>query len=196
MHQSKLLAKLALSLYVIFFVNIANAHYVLGQPEYILDAGAKNPSGMRLLLEIDGHTIDYRVYPAVPKPFEPINISLSLLNKNTQLVYPGNVTFLLSQKNFLNVTERILASVSQDNNLFNLEFIAPDDGHYFLAAEFTTTEPHTIDFPLQVGNPSAIGAVAIAAFILIGVLLCVHFLQKKYAQDSKKPKPDSTEPEV
>jgi len=82
--------------------------------------------------------------------------------------------------------KNIWASSGRMINVYRQGFIFQNEGNYIITAEFESGgEPYVIDFPLRIGEPSPVGPIAIAAFVLISVLIGVSVAQRNKMQRLK-----------
>ncbi len=173
----------------------AYAHHVLGRPAYSLNEDSNTPPSMQVETQIGDFSINYMVYPAFPKAGERGRINLYASNLDTGKSFTGTVRFKVRDDSWFASEEEVLGSQQPDDFVFRQGFVFSQDGDYIITAEFESNgEPYVIDFPLRVGELTAIGPLGIAVAVILLSLVGVSVLQrrKKLGSRVRKAKQEET----
>jgi len=163
-----------------FFTVTVQAHHVLGRPSYSLGEDSNTPPSMQVETQIGDFYVTYMAFPAFPKPNEQGRVNLYASRIDNGSPFDGKVTFKVRDDSWFSKTTEILGVQDIDEVVYRQGFIFKNDGDYIITAEFESGgEPYIIDFPLRIGEPSAVGPIGITVAILIFVLLMVNILQRK-----------------
>jgi hypothetical protein len=158
----------------------ASAHHVLGRPAYSLNEDSNTPPSMQVETQIGDFSINYMVYPAFPKAGERGRINLYASNLDTGKSFTGTVRFKVRDDSWFASEEEVLGSQQPDDFVFRQGFVFSQDGDYIITAEFESNgEPYVIDFPLRVGELTAIGPLGIAVAVILLSLVGVSVLQRR-----------------
>ena len=173
----------------------ASAHHVLGRPAYSLNEDSNTPPSMQVETQVGDYSINYMVFPAFPKAGERGRINLYASNLDTGKSFEGTVRFKVRDDSWFAGDEEILGTQQADDFVFRQGFVFNQDGDYIITAEFESGgEPYIIDFPLRVGELTAIGPLGIAVAVILLSLVGVSVLQrrKKLGSRVRKAKQEET----
>lgn len=158
----------------------ASAHHVLGRPAYSLNEDSNTPPSMQVETQVGDFSINYMVYPAFPKAGERGRINLYASTLDTGESFNGTVRFTVRDDSWFAAEEEVLGTQQPDDFVFRQGFVFNEDGDYIITAEFESGgEPYIIDFPLRVGELSAVGPPGIAVAIILLTLVAVSVLQRR-----------------
>lgn len=158
----------------------ASAHHVLGRPAYSLNEDSNTPPSMQIETQVGDFSINYMVYPAFPKAGERGRINLYASNLDTGQSFSGKVKFKVRDDSWFGGEEEVIGIQMPDDFVFRQGFVFNQDGDYIITAEFEANgEPYVIDFPLRVGELSAIGPPGIAVAVILLSLVGVSVLQRR-----------------
>lgn len=156
------------------------AHHVLGRPAYALNEDSNTPPSMQVETQIGDYFINYMVYPAFPRPNEPGRINLYASRIDNGRPFDGDITFKVRDAGWFSGASETLGRQVIDDNVYRQGFEFSNNGDYIISAEFEANgEPYTIDFPLRVGPPSAIGPLGITIAVIISILIGVSIIQRR-----------------
>ena len=162
------------------FVLPAYAHHVLGRPSYSLGEDSNTPPSLQVETQIGDFYVTYMAFPAFPKPNEQGRVNLYASRIDNGLPFDGKVTFKVQDDSWFSNKVEILGVQDIDEVVYRQGFIFKNEGDYVITAEFESGgEPYTIDFPLRIGEPIAVGPIGITVAVLVFVLLVVNILQRK-----------------
>ena len=167
---------------MLFFSGIVavQAHHVLGRPAYSLSADSNTPPSMQVETQIGEYFVTYMAFPAFPKPNEQGRVNLYASRIDNGLPFDGEVTFKVRDDRWFADDAELLGVQPVDDSVYRQGFVFSKDGNYIITAEFESGgEPYSIDFPLRIGEPSAIGPIGITLTTLVSVLLMVNIVQRK-----------------
>ena len=163
-----------------FGIVAAQAHHVLGRPSYSLGEDSNTPPSLQVETQIGDFYVTYMAFPAFPKPNEQGRVNLYASRIDNGLPFDGKVTFKVRDDSWFANEVETLGVQDIDEVVYRQGFIFKDEGDYIITAEFESGgEPYTIDFPLRIGEPLAVGPIGITVAILVFVLLAVNILQRK-----------------
>ena len=158
----------------------AYAHHVLGRPSYSLGEDSNTPPSLQVETQIGDFYVTYMAFPAFPKPNEQGRVNLYASRIDNGLPFDGKVTFKVQDDSWFSNKVEILGVQDIDEVVYRQGFIFKNEGDYVITAEFESGgEPYTIDFPLRIGEPVAVGPIGITVAILVFVLVAVNILQRK-----------------
>jgi hypothetical protein len=158
----------------------ASAHHVLGRPAYSLNEDSNTPPSMQVETQIGDFSINYMVFPAFPKAGERGRINLYASNLDSGESFTGTVRFKVRDDSWFASEEEVLGTQQPDDFVFRQGFVFSQDGDYIITAEFESNgEPYVIDFPLRVGELTAIGPLGIAVAVILLSLVGVSVLQRR-----------------
>lgn len=182
------------SLLSIMLMNIVYAHHVLGRPAYSLGADSNTPPSMQIETQIGEYFVTYMAFPAFPKPNQRGRVNLYASRIDNGNTFDGEVTFKVRDDSWFSSKEELLGSQNIDDGVYRQGFIFSEAGSYIITAEFHSDgEPYFIDFPLQIGEPDAIGPLGITVVILILVIVGVNITQRRRMQRIKAQQHHSDE---
>jgi hypothetical protein len=162
------------------------AHHVLGRPSYSLNEDSTTPPSMQVETQMGEYYITYMVFPAFPSPNQPGRVNLYASRIDNGNPFLGQVTFKVRDDSWFNSKEELLGVQEVDDNVFRQGFEFRDAGKYIIRAEFVSdNEPYQIDFPLQIGNASAMGPIGFAIGLILIALVTVNLLQRKKITNAK-----------
>ncbi len=172
-------------------VDFAAAHHVLGRPAYSLNEDSNTPPSMQAEVQIGDYLVTYMVFPAFPRPKQPgrINLYASRLDDGTP--YQGEVTFRVRAQSWFswlglgNKSEKLGKQRPYDN-VFRQRYSFHKAGDYIVSAEFQVDgEPYTVDFPLRIGAPPAVGPIGVVVGLVMVVLIGVSIVQRRRSMTGK-----------
>ncbi len=156
------------------------AHHVLGRPSYSLSEGSNTPPSMQVETEIGNYFVTYMVFPAFPKANVAGRVNLYISHIDKGVAYDGEVTFKVRNESWFSNYEEVLGIQLIDDAVYRQGFVFHKDGNYIITAEFVSEgEPYTIDFPLQIGQPFAIGPLGLVVLLIAGALISVNVVQRR-----------------
>ncbi|WP_126456963.1 hypothetical protein [Sulfuriflexus mobilis] len=156
------------------------AHHVLGRPAYSLSADSNTPPSMQVETQIGEFFVTYMAFPAFPKPNEQGRVNLYASRIDNGVPFDGKVTFKVRDDSWFSADEETLGIQAIDDNVYRQGFVFNKEGNYIITAEFASGgEPYTIDFPLRIGEPAAVGPIGITLAVLVSVLVIVNVVQRK-----------------
>ena len=162
------------------------AHHVLGRPSYSLNEGSTTPPSMQVETQIGDYYVTYMVFPAFPVPNEPGRVNLYASRIDNGEPFQGEVTFKVRDDSWFSDKEEMLGVQAVDDNVFRQGFEFHNSGSYIIRAEFESGgEPYLIDFPLQIGNASAMGPIGFTVGLILFALIAVNFIQRKKLANAK-----------
>lgn len=164
----------------------AQAHHVLGRPSYSLNEDSTTPPSMQVETQIGDYYVTYMVFPAFPSPNQPGRVNLYASRIDNGEPFQGQVIFKVRDDSWFSDKEEVLGVQEVDDNVFRQGFEFRDAGSYIIRAEFESGgEPYQIDFPLQIGNASALGPIGFAVSLILFALIAVNFIQRKKLANAK-----------
>ncbi|MDH5180098.1 MAG: hypothetical protein OEZ39_18835 [Gammaproteobacteria bacterium] len=158
------------------------AHHVLGRPSYSLGEDSNTPPSMQVETQIGEYYVTYMAFPAFPKPNEPGRLNLYAKRIDNGKSFPGQVTFKVLDDNWFSSKEELLGTQAPDDSVFRQGFVFSKEGDYIIRAEFQDKEPYIIDFPLRIGEPSAIGPLGLTVGLIVVILISVNLTQRRRMQ--------------
>lgn len=178
--------KLLIILLCLSYFSIVQAHHVLGRPSYSLGADSNTPPSMQVETQIGEYYVTYMAFPAFPKPNESGRVNLYASRIDNGNTFEGEVTFKVKDDSWFSSKEETLGTQEIDDGVYRQGFIFNKAGNYIVTAEFKSGgEPYIIDFPLRIGNPSSIGPIGLAVFIIILAIVGVNITQRQRLQRMK-----------
>ncbi len=187
----KLKLSILLAILILSPVEFAAAHHVLGRPASSLSEDSNTPPGLQIETRIGDFLVTYMAYPAFPKPGQPGRINLYITGAGDGAAFQGDVTFKArgdTWRSWLGIGAApvILGAQPVDDNVFRQRYLIEEAGDYIVTAEFEADgEFHSVDFPLRIGEPSWLGPIGIAVFLLAIMLLFVNMVQRRRAMTGK-----------
>jgi hypothetical protein len=164
----------------VFSVDYAYSHHVLGRPAYSLSEDTTTPPSMAVEAQIGDYFVTYMVFPAFPKPGEAGRVNLYASRISDGAVFDGEVSFYVRDDSLFSDAQELLGVQVIDDGVYRQGYVISDTGSYIVRAEFEENgEPYVIDFPLQIGEKSALGPLGIAVGIVVAALLGVNFISRK-----------------
>jgi hypothetical protein len=160
----------------------SSAHHVLGRPAYSLNEDSNTPPSMAVETQIGDYFITYMIFPAFPKPGERGRINLYATRVDNGAIFNGEIAFSVRDDGWLTDDKNAESIGTQviDDGVYRQGFVVNQRGSYIIRASFDANgEPYDVDFPLQIGNVSAMGPVGITVTLLLAILLGVNLLQRK-----------------
>jgi hypothetical protein len=162
------------------------AHHVLGRPSYSLNEDSTTPPSMQVETQIGEYYVTYMVFPAFPEPDKPGRVNLYASRIDNGEPFQGEVSFKVLDDSIFSNDEELLGVQPVDDNVFRQGFEFQQAGDYIVRAEFESGgEPYLIDFPLQIGQPAAIGPIGLSVTVIVVVLVLVNLIQRKRLVSSK-----------
>ncbi len=156
------------------------SHHVLGRPSYNLNEDSNTPPSMQVETQIGDYFVNYMVYPAFPRPGEPGRINLYVTRLDGSAPFRGRVTFKVRDDRWFGGREEVIGVQDPDDSVFRQGFVFNEEGDYIITAEFESDgQPYTIDFPLRIGQPAAVGPLGIAVGVVVLLLVTVTLLQRR-----------------
>jgi len=126
------------------------------------------------------------VYPAFPEPGKQGRLNLYATHRDSGKPFDGEVTFLIRDDRWFGGHRETLGMQNIDDGVYRQGFQINEAGKYLISASFHADgEPYTIDFPLKIGQDSAIGPIGIAVIVVFSVLVLVNIAQRKRLQRGK-----------
>ena len=173
-----------LGLLAVFFSQWVYAHHVLGRPAYSLNEDSNTPPSMAVETQIGEFFITYMVFPAFPKAEEPGRVNLYATRIDDGRVFDGEISFSVHDGGWLSFLRKgqqeYLGRQRIDDGVYRQGFVFAEEGSYVIRAFFEAEgEPYSIDFPLQVGEPSPVGVVGFVVALLALILLGANLMQGK-----------------
>lgn len=165
----------------------SHGHHVLGRPAYSLNEDSTTPPSMQVETQIGSYYVTYMVFPAFPSPNQPGRVNLYASRIADGAPFQGEVTFTVRNDNLLfEGEEEVLGTQPPDDNVFRQGFEFKQAGKYIIRAQFMAGgEPYLIDFPLQIGEASAMGPIGLTIGVIAFILLAVNLLQRKRLTTAK-----------
>ena len=161
-------------------ISTVQAHHVLGRPSYSLGDDSNTPPSLQVETQIGDYYVTYMAFPAFPKPNEQGRVNLYATRIDNGIPFDGEVTFKVRDDSWFASKEEILGVQKIDDNVYRQGFVFKNEGNYLVTAEFKSAgEPYSIDFPLRIGEPAAVGPIGITVAVLILILIVVNILQRK-----------------
>jgi len=162
------------------------AHHVLGRPSYSLNEDSTTPPSMQVETQVGDYYVTYMVFPAFPSPNQPGRVNLYASRIDNGDPFQGDVIFKVRDDGWFSNEEEILGIQPPDDNVYRQGFEFREAGNYIIRAEFESGgEPYQIDFPLQIGEPAALGPIGLAVGVILFVILIVNLLQRKRLTNAK-----------
>jgi len=156
------------------------AHHVLGRPAYSLSADSNTPPSLQVETQIGNYYVTYMAFPAFPKANENGRVNLYASHIDSGKPFNGQVTFKVRNDSWFSRDEEVLGVQAIDDNVYRQGFVFSKDGDYIITAEFNENgEPYTIDFPLRIGEPLAVGPLGLLVALIAAVLVGVNLLQRR-----------------
>ena len=148
---------------------------------------------MQVETQIGSFYVTYMVFPAFPSPKEPGRVNLYVTRIDNGKPYTGQIIFKVRDDSWFSSREEILGIQNVDDNVFRQGFEFSDSGKYIIRAEFESGgEPYQIDFPLQIGDPPALGPIGLTVSLIMIVIVGVNLLQRKRLTIAKISKAHSS----
>ena len=158
----------------------ASAHHVLGKPAYNLNEDSSTSPSMQVETQLGDFSVIYMVFPAFPKPGEPGRVNLYASRIDNGAVYDGEVTFYVMNDSLFSDKPELLGVQFIDDGVYRQGYEISDAGSYIVRAEFSEEgEPYAVDFPLQVGEKSAVGPLGVTVTLVAVALIGVNLLNRK-----------------
>ena len=166
---------------LLFFFDNAFAHHVLGRPAYSLNEDSNTPPSMQVETQIGDYFLTYMVFPAFPKPGENGRVNVYASRIDNGDTFDGEMTFTVRNDHWLDdADEEVIGTQKMYDGVFRQGFVFKENGNYIITAKFESSgEPYVIDFPLQIGERSAMGPVGLAIAVIVLALISVNILQRK-----------------
>ena len=144
------------------------------------------------------------VFPAFPQPNENGRVNVYATRIDNGKTFDGEVSFLVrnnSWKNwFSEAPEEVIGTQLIDDGVYRQGFVFEEKGDYIIQAKFVSDgQDYAIDFPLQIGDTSALGPIGITITLLMILLIGVNIIKRKTfqranAQKERSEKPSNNEP--
>lgn len=167
-------------------LQVSWAHHVLGRPSYSLGEDSNTPPSMEIETQIGSYYITFMAFPAFPKPEQQGRVNLYATRIDNGLSFPGEVTFKVRDDSWFSSEQEVLGTQAPDDGVHRQGFIFSKAGNYIVSAQFESEgEPYTIDFPLRIGSPAAIGPIGITIGLIAIVLVGVNVIQRRRLQRLK-----------
>lgn len=179
--------RVLLSLVCMLPVLPAHAHHILGKPAY--NTGGENsgtPPSMQVETQMGDYLVNMMVFPAFPKPGEQGRFHLYAARIDNGQSFQGKVTFKVRDDKWFASEGEVLGTHEIDDMVYRQGFKFARAGNYIVTAEFHSDgQPYTIDLPLQIGEPSNLMPIVVAAGAIIFVLVSVRFAQRRRRTNPK-----------
>lgn len=169
----------------------AVAHHVLGRPAYALNEDSNTPPALQVETWIGDFNVNYMVFPAFPRPFEPGRVNLYVTAIDGGKAFDGRVRFTIRDDSWaawagFGRPEETLGVQSPDDVVFRQGFLFNESGNYIITARFeANSEPYAVDFPLRVGAPPVLGPLGVTFGIIFAVLAGVSIVQRRRIMTGK-----------
>ena len=168
---------------VLLYITNISAHHVLGRPAYSLNEDSNTPPSMQIEVQIGDYLITMMAFPAFPKPNQAGRLNLYASRLDNGKPYTGQVTFYVLDNHWFSDQKETLGTQIVDDFVFRQGFLFKNEGKYIIRAMFEAdNQPYTVDFPLQVGQPSPLGLIGSIVIFFILLLGTVRWLQHKRLQ--------------
>ena len=178
---------------VLLYSSPSYAHHVLGRPSYSLNEDSTTPPSMQVETQIGNFYVTYMVFPAFPSPKEPGRVNLYASRIDNGEPFIGEITFKVRDDSWFSKREELLGIQSIDDNVYRQGFEFSEAGKYIIRAEFESGgDPYQIDFPLQIGEPPALGPIGLTVSVIMIVIFGVNLLQRKRLTRAKISKAHSS----
>jgi len=178
--MSSKLNKFLLALISLIYMNNLLAHHVLGRPSYSLGEDSTTPPSMQVETQIGQYFVTYMVFPAFPKAGQNGRVNLYATHMSSGKAFNGEVTFKVKDDKWFGAKTEILGKQKIDDGVYRQGFVFRQDGDYIISAFFIADgEPYNIDFPLRVGQTSAIGPIGLTVLAVFALLIIVNIIQRK-----------------
>lgn len=160
---------------------LVQAHHILGRPSYALNEDSNTPPSMQVEVQIGDYFVNYMVYPAFPRANEPGRIHFYASHLQTSQQFDGKVTFSARDDGWLSDGRAETLGVQVINDtVYRQDFLFQEEGDYLISASFEANgEPYNIDFPLRIGEITAIGPIGLLAGSMALALIGVNLWQRK-----------------
>ncbi len=182
---------IALVVVCVLPVEFAAAHHVLGRPGYSLDEDSNTPPAIQVEALVGDYTATYMVFPDVPRPGRNGRLNLYLSHNHGGPPFSGKVIFKVRNDSWFSwlgyrAHESVLGEQSPYDNVFRQGVHFEASGAYIVSVEFAAGgTPYAVDFPLQVGEPSAVGPLGIGVAVLVIALAGLTIVQRRRALTGK-----------
>ena len=164
----------------------SSAHHVLGRPAYSLNEDSNTPPSLAVETQIGDYFITYMVFPAFPRGNEPGRLNLYIQGIDEGRYFTGDVEFTVIDDGFFSDRIEPIGIQQIDDGVYRQGFVFSEEGQYLIRAHFDDGDiPYDIDFPLQVGEPSALKPIAIAAIALFIILFGANLIVGRKTQIAK-----------
>ena len=141
---------------------------------------------MQVETQIGEYFVTYMAFPAFPKPNESGRVNLYASRIDNGNTFNGEVTFKVKDDSWFSDKVEILGVQNIDDGVYRQGFIFKESGNYLITAEFESGgEPYVIDFPLQIGEPAAVGPLGLAVGVIALVIIGVNITQRRRLQRIK-----------
>lgn len=159
----------------------AHAHHILGKPAYNSgDENSSTPPSMQVETQIGDYLVNMMVFPAFPKPGVQGRLNLYAARLDNGQSYEGKVTFKVRDDKWFASEPEVLGTHEIDDKVYRQGFIFSKAGNYIVTAEFHADgQPYIVDLPLQIGEPTGLMPIGVAAGAIIFVLAAVRAVQRR-----------------
>lgn len=158
----------------------AQAHHILGKPAYSAGENSSTPPSMQVETQIGDYLVNLMVFPAFPKPGVQGRLHLYAARLDNGQSYQGKVTFKVRDDGWFASAGEVLGTHEIDDKVYRQGFVFSKAGDYIVTAEFQADgQPYIVDLPLQVGEPSSLMPIVVAAGAIIFALLGVRVVQRR-----------------
>lgn len=155
------------------------AHHVLGRPSYSLNEDSTTPPSSYVEVQIGDYLVNYMAFPAFPKPNEQGRLNFYASRIDSGKSFDGKVTFKARNDSWFSSHIDTLGVQSPDDHIYHQSFVFSENGNYIISVEFTDKgTPYTVDFPLRIGAPPAIGPTGITVVLVFVGLLIASTIQR------------------
>ncbi len=173
--------KVCIAVVFMMLFSTAEAHHVLGRPAYSLNEDSNTPPSMAIETQIGDYFVTYMIFPAFPKPKEPGRINLYATRIDNGQAFIGDVTFIVENDDWLRSSKMELLGAQQiDDGVYRQGFEFSEQGSFIIRAKFEENgEPYEIDFPIQIGQASAMGPIGFTVALILLALFSVNVFQRR-----------------
>jgi len=153
----------------------AQAHHVLGLPHYSYLKEYPQVPRLDLETQVGRYFAVCTVMPGNPKPGETFRVHIYVKNTVTGMPYERKMEFVIREKAFFGQGLEVFRFTQNqtDDHQFKQSAKVQAAGEYLVGVAFTGDDgiPHTIEFPLQIGQPSWFDRLLPVLLGGVGVLL-------------------------
>ncbi len=166
---------------LILFAGAAQAHHVLGRPAYSLGEDSNTPPGTEVEVQVGAFAISYMAFPAFPQPGERGRLNVYAAHLKEGHPFAGEMAFKVRKQGwFGDSREHLLGTQRPDDGVHRQGYALDQAGNYMVVVEFEAEhEPYRLEFPLQVGQPSRLPAIAMGTAIFVVLAIAAMLLRRR-----------------